>query len=76
MLRITPIRTPERASGHWRASIAMAVKSSQHGLVRCRCSRQGLSGPVGGAQREAFVDLRQRTTSLSAPASTLRMEGL
>ena len=78
MLTITPIRTPERASDH-------LARVHRHGgeehPVTARfgagAAAKGLSGPVDGMHLEAVVaHLRQRTTPLSAPSSTLRMEAL
>ena len=78
MLTVTPIRTPERASDH----LACVHRYGGEALpvtawFGAGAAAKGLSGPVDGAHREAFVvGVRQRTTSLSAPSSTLRMEEL
>jgi hypothetical protein len=75
MPRVTPIRTPERASDH-------LARVHRHGgetppvtaWFGADAAAKGLSAPVDGAPPQAFVDVRQRTTSLSAPSSTLRIE--
>lgn len=78
MLTITPIRTPERASdhlahGHRYGGEAPPVTA----WFGTGAAAKDLSGPVDGAHRQAFVvGACRRTTSLSAPSSTLRMEGL
>ena len=77
MPRITPIRMPERASGH----LARVHCSGSEEVPATAWFAGGVvnrdpNWPVGGTQREAFVGVRQRTRSLSAPASTLRMAGL
>ena len=78
MLRITPIRTPERASDHLaRGHRYGAEEPPVTAWFGAGAAAKGLSGPVDGAHPQAFaVDVCQRTTSLSAPSSTLRMEGL
>jgi hypothetical protein len=104
MPRVTPIRTPERASDH-------LARVHRHGgetppvtaWFGAGAAAKGLSGPGNNAHlearrlsratasitqrerasRQAGFDLEafvarvcQRTTPLSAPSSTLRMEGM
>ena len=77
MPTVTPIRTPVRASDH-------LARVHCHGgeappvtvWFGADAAVKGLNAPVDGAPPQAFVDVRQRTTSLSAPSSTLRMEEL
>ena len=78
MLTITPIRTPERTSDH-------LARVHRHGgdeppvtaWPGAGAAAKGLSEPVDGAHSQAFVvGACQRTTPLSAPSSTLRMEAL
>jgi hypothetical protein len=78
MPTVTPIRTPERASdylarGHCYGDKAAPVTA----WFGAGAAAKGLSGPVDGAPPQAFVvGACQRTTPLSAPSSTLRMEEL
>ena len=78
MLTITPIRTPERASDHLaRVHRYGAEEPPVTAWFGAGAAAKGLSGPVDGAHPEALVvGTCRRTTSLSAPSSTLRMEGL
>jgi hypothetical protein len=78
MLRITPIRTPERASDHLaRVHRYGAEEPPVTAWFGAGAAAKGLSGPVDGAPPQAFVvGACQRTTPLSAPSSTLRMEEL
>ena len=78
MLRVTSIRTPiwafdYLARVHCNGDKAAPVTA----WFGAGAVAKGLSGPVDGAHPEALVvGTCRRTTSLSAPSSTLRMEGL
>ena len=78
MPRVTPIRTPERASDHLaRVHRYGSEAPPVTAWFGAGAVAKGLSGPVDGAHPQAFVvGAYQRTTPLSAPSSTLRMEGL
>jgi hypothetical protein len=78
MPTVTPIRTPVRASDHLAHVHCHGGEApSVTAWFGADAAAKGLSGPVDGAHPQAFVvGACQRTTSLSAPSSTLRMEEL